>query len=69
MRSTWTSPPPSDSTGATAIAASTNHGLALTPDGKVVTWGDSDAGLPDVPASLADETVTAIAAGGTTTWR
>ena len=51
-------------TGATAIAASANHGLAITPDAKVVTWGVGDAGLPDVPASLADETVTAIAAGG-----
>jgi alpha-tubulin suppressor-like RCC1 family protein len=52
------------STGATAITANMNHGLALTPDGKVVAWGESGVGLPDVPASLADETVTAIAAGG-----
>ena len=50
-------------TGATAVAAAADHGLAITPDGEVVTWGDGDAGLPDVPASLADETVTAVAAG------
>ena len=52
-----------DNTGATAIAAAANHGLAITPDGEVVTWGDSDAGLPVVPASLTGTTVTAIAAG------
>ena len=51
------------STGATAVAAAANHGLAITPDGTVVTWGDGDAGLPEAPASLGDETVTAIAAG------
>jgi hypothetical protein len=45
----------------TAIAAGTNHSLALKSDGTVVAWGDNDSGQATVPAGLSG--VVAIAAG------
>jgi hypothetical protein len=45
-----------------AVAAGSDHNLALAPDGSVVAWGDNSAGACAVPGGLSG--VTAIAAGG-----
>jgi photosystem II stability/assembly factor-like uncharacterized protein len=45
----------------TAIAAGTQHNLALKEDGTVVAWGRDDYGQATVPAGLSG--VTAVAAG------
>jgi hypothetical protein len=53
---------PAGLTNVTAIAAGTNHSLALKNDGTVVGWGRNDYyGQTDIPVSLSG--VTAIAAG------
>ena len=53
---------PDDLTGVTAIAAGSDHTVALKSDGTVVAWGRNDSGQATVPAGLSG--VTAIAAGG-----
>jgi hypothetical protein len=45
-----------------AVAAGGGHGLALTPSGSVVAWGDDWAGQATVPPELGND-VKAIAAG------
>ena len=46
-----------------AIAAGRSHALALTEEGVVIGWGNSDHGVTEPPASLLDEEVVAIASG------
>lgn len=53
---------PTDLTNAVAVAAS-EHGLALTDDGRVVAWGANDFGQANVPAGLGK--AVAVAAGAT----
>jgi alpha-tubulin suppressor-like RCC1 family protein len=59
------SPRPRDlGDGQIAIGAENISSLALTSDGAVVGWGYDANGEISMPASLAQQTVTAIAAGG-----
>ncbi|WP_166788193.1 putative Ig domain-containing protein [Cryobacterium glaciale] len=51
---------PTDLTDVTAIAAGSNHSLALTAGGTVVAWGSNGEGQSTVPTGLTD--VTAISA-------
>ena len=53
---------PAGLTGVTAVAAGSEHSLALKGDGTVVAWGQNGFGQATVPAGLTD--VTGVAAGG-----
>jgi hypothetical protein len=55
-------PTPPELQSISAVAAGNSFFLALTPGGRVVSWGSTAASLV-VPASLEFENVTAIAAG------
>ena len=57
-RENWT---PTNLTNVKAIAAGSNHAMALQGDGTVVVWGDNQHGQTDVPAGLDD--VVSIACG------
>jgi len=52
---------PNALTNVTAIAAGSDHSLALTTEGQVVAWGRNDYGQTNLPSSLSN--VVAIAAG------
>ncbi|MBE2284096.1 MAG: DUF839 domain-containing protein [Prosthecobacter sp.] len=54
--------PPDGLNDVTAVAAGSQHFVALKVDGNVVGWGDNSEGQTSVPAGLSG--VTAIAAGG-----
>jgi hypothetical protein len=49
-------------TNAVAVAAGSDHSLALRGDGTVIGWGRNNGGATDIPAGLTN--VVAIAAGG-----
>ncbi len=54
--------PPSGLAGMTAIAAGTNHSLAVRGNGTVIAWGDNSSNQTAVPPGLTG--VSTVAAGG-----